>query len=155
MQVHACTCTCTHACSLAPTHACMHAHTHAHTHTYMCAHTQVYVCTHTYMCAHPPTHIEALAHMNILAIQSWDYHIREQRDCCCLTSCRQHHNYLPQCTGWCNFSCKLPHCFKSPILIKLSFWNLPNNVFYEQFWGCSSCGVYVPCIYRHTRWELP
>ena len=24
-----------------------------------------------------------------------------------------------------------------------------------QIGGCTSCGVYVPCIYTHARWELP
>ena len=26
---------------------------------------------------------------------------------------------------------------------------------HKEVWGCTSAGVYVPCIYTHVRWELP
>ena len=36
----------------------------------------------------------------------------------------------------------------------LSGWNVNLNRL-EKSWGCTSGGVYVPCIYTHARWEIP
>ena len=36
--------------------------------------------------------------------------------------------------------------------------SVPEGIYVTEgtlFWGCTSCGVYVPCIYSHARWELP
>ena len=142
-----------HVCMHAPTHACTHAHTHTctythtHTHIYVCTHTGICVHTHVYVCTPTHTHRGTCTYEHTGYTKLRLYHIREQWDCCCLTSCRQHHNHLPQRTGWCNFSCKLPHCFKSPILIKLSFWNFPNNVFLwtvlRMYLWWSLCTLYL------------
>ena len=52
-----------------------------------------------------------------------------------------------------SLSCRFANC----LLTKA--WNRPengkgerNNVFVLPFWGCSSGGVNVPCIYSHAGW---
>ena len=36
-------------------------------------------------------------------------------------------------------------------------WNVGYICYWGAsfLWGCSSGGVYIPCIYTHARWELP
>ena len=37
----------------------------------------------------------------------------------------------------------------------ITLWWMVKVYWLEMTWGCTSGGVYVHCIYRHARWELP
>ena len=78
------------------------------------------------------------------------------------------HSLWAECTGPCLLTRFLsPQCSASVTLKGGRGYLMPHPCLESQgghliplssllsLWGCSSGGVYVPCIYMHAMWELP